>query len=51
MDDLRKIHVTAGWVLTGAGVVMILVNALNASSIFCLIVGVGLLVYAKRTHA
>jgi hypothetical protein len=51
MDDLRKIHVTAGWVLTGGGVAMMLINAVNASSVICLIVGIGLLVYAKRTHA
>jgi uncharacterized membrane protein YbaN (DUF454 family) len=51
MDDLRKIHIIAGWVLTGCGIALIVINALNFTSFFCLAVGVMLLAFAKRTPA
>jgi hypothetical protein len=51
MEDLPKIHVAAGWLLTGGGVAMMLINAVNVNSVICLIVGMGLLAFAKYTHA
>ena len=51
MDDLRKLNVRLGWVLTGAGVALIVVNAMNATSLTCLAVGVALLAYAKTSRA
>lgn len=47
MDDLRKLHIKLGWVLTGAGVALIIVNAMNTSSLLCLGLGIALLAYAK----
>lgn len=47
MDDLHAVHVKAGLVLTGCGIAMILVNAMNTTSLLCLAVGLGLLAYAK----
>jgi len=51
MDDLRKLQVKLGWILTGAGVALIVVNAMNTSSLMCLAVGVALLAYAKTRRA
>ena len=47
MDDLRKVQVNAGWVLTIGGVLLIVVNAMNTTSLLCLAVGIGLLAYAR----
>jgi hypothetical protein len=47
MDDLHKVHLNAGWVLTGCGIAVIVVNAMNPTSLLCLAVGLGLLAYAK----
>jgi hypothetical protein len=49
MDDLHKVHVNAGWVLTACGIAMIVVNAMNTTSLLCLAVGLGLLAYAKAS--
>jgi len=49
MHDLRKIHVTTGRVLTGCGIAMIVVNAMNTTSLLCLSIGLGLLAYAKMS--
>jgi hypothetical protein len=51
MDDLRKIHLTAGWLLTGSAIAMMLVNAVNATSLLCFAVGVALLAYAAVQRA
>jgi hypothetical protein len=51
MDDLRKIHLNAGLVLTIGGVLLIVVNAMNTTSLLCLAVGISLLVYARRNPA
>lgn len=51
MDELRKVHVYAGWVLTIGGMLMIVVNAMNTSSLLCLAVGIGLLAYARANPA
>jgi hypothetical protein len=51
MDDLRKIHLIAGWVLTGSAIAMMLVNAVNATALLCLALGVTLLAYAARERA
>jgi hypothetical protein len=48
MDDLRTVHVNAGLVLTIGGVLLIVVNAMNTTSLLCLAVGISLLVYARR---
>jgi len=47
MDDLRKIHVSACWVLVGCSVAIMLVQAVNGSAIICLAVGVSLLAFAR----
>jgi hypothetical protein len=51
MDDLRKLHLKLGWIITGAGVALIVVNAMNTASLTCLAVGVALLAYAKTSRA
>ena len=51
MDDLHKVHVKAGLVLTIGGALLIVVNAMNTTSLLCLAVGISLLVYAKRNPA
>ena len=51
MDDLRKLHITIGWALTGIGVALIVVNAMNMTSLMCLALGITLLAYAKISRA
>ena len=51
MDDLRNLQIRIGWILTGAGIVLIVVNAMNTTSLLCLGVGVSLLAYAKAKRA
>jgi hypothetical protein len=51
MDDLRKLHIKIGWVLTGTGVALIVVNAMNITSLLCLGLGIALLAYAKTERA
>ena len=46
-DELRKVQLSAGWVLTGCGLVMIVVNAMQAKWLLCLALGVSLLAFAK----
>ena len=47
MDEIRKVQISAGWVLTGCGFALIVVNAMNAMSLLCLALGLSLLAYAK----
>jgi len=51
MGDLRKLHIKFGCVLTGAGVVLIIVNAMNTTSLLCLGLGIALLAYTKTERA
>jgi hypothetical protein len=51
MGDLRKLHIKLGWVLTGAGVALIIVNAMNTTSLLCLGLGIALLAYTKTERA
>jgi len=51
MDDLRKLHIKIGWVLTGTGAALIVVNAMNTTSLLCLGLGIALLAYAKTERA
>ena len=51
MDDLAKLNTTLGWVLTGAGIAMIVINAMNTTSLLCVGLGVSLLAYAKARRA
>lgn len=46
-EELRKVQLSAGWVLTGAGIAMIVVNAMNTTSLLCLALGLSLLAFAK----
>jgi len=47
MDDLPKLLIRIGWVLTGAGAGLIVVNAMNATSLLCLVIGIASLAYGK----
>ena len=47
MDELRKVQLSAGWVLTGCGLAMIVVNAMNATSLLRIALGLSLLAVAK----
>jgi hypothetical protein len=51
MDDLRKVHIYAGRMLTVGGVLLIVVNAMNTTSLLCLAIGISLLVYARVNPA
>jgi hypothetical protein len=51
MDDLRALHTKIGWVLMGTGIALIVVNAMNTTSLLCLGFGVALLAYARTERA
>lgn len=51
MNDLHKVHVYAGRALTIGGLLLIVVNAMNTTSLLCLAVGISLLAYARVNPA
>ena len=51
MDDLRKVQVRTGWFLTLAGAALIVINAMNTTSLMCLGLGIAVLAYAKMSRA
>jgi len=51
MGDLRALNTKIGWVLTGTGIALIVLNAMNTTSLLCLGLGVALLAYARMERA
>ena len=51
MGDLRRLHTKLGWILTGTGIALIVVNAMNTTSLLCLGLGLALLAYARTERA